>query len=317
MNKVVVGAGIVIVAAAAGFYYANSQAENAIKAQIELANKSYAELAATGMMPAVSIAYQGVSANVLTSSYSVSGIDVSVAGMGQVATIDKVTAVGLKPQGLADKGSAELVGAKVAPAMLAMLPPEISEFIQGVTLHADYSYQYTPASGELYFSQITRINDEFSLSYNFSFSQMQELWAFARNMSEKTPEEQQQLSMSDSYMIDVMENLVKGALKSGELVISNNGFIERVVAMGSAQGQMPPMDALQGMALMAVTANEALPLEFKESLTTFINQPEKLRVNVNFAEPLRFEAVQSGQLMTELQTPEQMIKFANLTVTAN
>jgi hypothetical protein len=317
MNKVVVGAGIVIVAAAAGFYYANSQAENAIKAQIELANKSYAELAATGMMPAVSIAYQGVSANVLTSSYSVSGIDVSVAGMGQVATIDKVTAVGLKPQGLADKGSAELVGAKVAPAMLAMLPPEISEFIQGVTLHADYSYQYTPASGELYFSQITRINDEFSLSYNFSFSQMQELWAFARNMSEKTPEEQQQLSMSDSYMIDVMANLVKGALKSGELVISNNGFIERVVAMGSAQGQMPPMDALQGMALMAVTANEALPLEFKESLTTFINQPEKLRVNVNFAEPLRFEAVQSGQLMTELQTPEQMIKFANLTVTAN
>jgi hypothetical protein len=317
MNKVVVGAGIVIVAAAAGFYYANSQAENAIKAQIELANKSYAELAATGMMPAVSIAYQGVSANVLTSSYSVSGIDVSVAGMGQVATIDKVTAVGLKPQGLADKGSAELVGAKVAPAMLAMLPPEISEFIQGVTLHADYSYQYTPASGELYFSQITRINDEFSLSYNFSFSQMQELWAFARNMSEKTPEEQQQLSMSDSYMIDVMANLVKGALKSGELVISNNGFIERVVAMGSAQGQMPPMDALQGMALMAVTANEALPLEFKESLTTFINQPEKLQVNVNFAEPLRFEAVQSGQLMTELQTPEQMIKFANLTVTAN
>ncbi|KKO50201.1 hypothetical protein VT06_01715 [Arsukibacterium sp. MJ3] len=317
MNKVVVGAGIVVVAAAAGFYYANSQAEKAIKAQIELANKSYAELAATGMMPAVSIAYQGVSANVLTSSYSVSGIDVSVAGMGQVATIDKVTAVGLKPQGLADKGSAELVGAKVAPAMLAMLPPEMSEFIQGVALHADYSYQYTPASGELYFSQVTRINDEFSLSYNFSFAQMQALWAFARNMSEKTPEEQQQLSMSDSYMTDVMANLVKGALKNGELVISNNGFIERLVAMGSAQGQMPPMDALQGMALMAVTANEALPLEFKESLTTFINQPEKLQLNVNFAEPLSFEALQSGQLMTELQTPEQIIKFANLTIAVN
>jgi hypothetical protein len=225
--------------------------------------------------------------------------------------------VGLKPQGLADKGSAELVGAKVAPAMLAMLPPEMSEFIQGVALHADYSYQYTPASGELYFSQVTRINDEFSLSYNFSFAQMQALWAFARNMSEKTPEEQQQLSMSDSYMTDVMANLVKGALKSGELVISNNGFIERLVAMGSAQGQMPPMDALQGMALMAVTANEALPLEFKESLTTFINQPEKLQLNVNFAEPLSFEALQSGQLMTDLQTPEQIIKFANLTIAVN
>ncbi len=317
MNKLVVGAGIVVVAAAAGFYYANSQAENAIKQQIELANKSYAEMAATGLMPAISLGYQDVSANVLTSSYSVSGIDVSIAGMGQVATIDKVTAVGLKPQGLADKGSAKLVGAKVAQPMLAMLPPDMSAFVQGVALHADYSYEYKPASGELYFSQDTRINDEFSLSYNFSFAQMQELWAFARDMSEKTPEEQQQLSMSDSYITDVMAHLVKGALKSGQLVISNNGFIERLVAMGSAQGQMPPLEALQGMALMALTADENLPLEMKESLTTFINQPEKLTVSMNFAEPLSIEAVQSGELMAELQTPEQMIKFANLKMVAN
>lgn len=317
MNKLVVGAGIVVVAAAAGFYYANSQAENAIKEQIEQANKSYAEMAATGLMPAISIGYQDVSANVLTSSYSVAGVDVSVAGMGQVATIEKVTAVGLKPQGLADKGSAQLVGAKVAEPMLAMLPPDMSAFVQSVALHADYSYEYTPATGELYFSQDTRINDEFSLSYNFSFAQMQELWAFAREMSEKTPEEQQQLSMSDSYMADVMANLVKGALKSGELVVTNNGFIERLVEMGSAQGQMPPMEALQGMALMAITADENLPLEMKESLTTFINQPEKLKVNVSFAEPVSFEAMQSGALMAELQTPEQMIKFANLKMVAN
>lgn len=317
MNKLVVGAGVVVVAAAAGFYYANTQAENAIKEQIELANKSYAEMAASGMMPAISIGYQDVSANVLTSSYSVSGIDVNIAGMGQIASIEKVTAVGLKPQGLSDKGSAELVGAKVAGPMLAMLPPEMNTFIQGLALHADYRYEYTPATGELYFSQDTRINDEFSLSYNVSFAKMQELWAFARDMSEKTPEEQQQLTMSDSYMADMMAQLVKGALKSGELVIRNDGFIERLVAMGSAQGQMPPLEALQGMALMAITADEKLPLEMKESLTTFINQPEKLKVNVNFAEPLSFEAVQSGVLMAELQTPEQMIKFANLKMEAN
>jgi hypothetical protein len=317
MNKLVVGAGIVVVAAAAGFYYANSQAENAIKEQIELANQSYAEMAATGLMPAISIGYQGVSANVLTSSYSVTGLEVSLAGMGQVATIEKVTAVGLKPKGLADKGSAQLVGAKMAEPMLAMLPPQMSEFVQGVVLHADYSYEYTPKTGELYFNQVTRVNDEFSLSYNFSFAQMQELWAFARDMSEKTPEEQQALSMSDSYMADVMANLVKGAVKSGELVISNDGFIERLVAMASAQGQMPPLDALQGMALMAITADENLPLEMKESLTTFINKPEKLQVTVNFAEPVSFEAVQSGALMAELQTPEQMIEFANLKMVAN
>lgn len=317
MNKLVVGAGIVVVAAAAGFYYANTQAENAIKAQIETANQSYAEMAASGVMPAISIGYQDVSANVLTSSYSVTGIDVSIAGMGQVATIDKVTAVGLKPKGLADKGSAQLVGAKMAQPMLAMLPPDMSAFIQGVALHADYSYQYTPATGELYFSQDTRINDEFSLSYNFSFAQMQELWAFARDMSEKSPAEQLELSNSASYTTDLMANLVKGALKSGQVVINNNGFIERVVEMGSAQGQLPPLDALKGMALMAITADENLPLAMKESLTTFINQPEKLTVDVNFAEPLSFAAVQSGALMAELQTPEQMIKFANLKMVAN
>ncbi|WP_372627972.1 hypothetical protein [Arsukibacterium sp.] len=317
MNKLVVGAGIVVVAAAAGFYYANMQAEDAIKQQIETANQSYAEMAATGLMPAISIGYQDVSANILTSSYSVSGIDVSIAGMGQVATIDKVTAVGLKPQGLSDKGSAELTGAKMAQPMLAMLPPEMSTFIEGLALHADYNYEYQPATGELYFSQVTRVNDEFSVAYNFSFAQMQELWAFARNMSEKTPAEQQELSMSDSYMNDVMANLVKGALKSGELVINNNGFIERLVAMGSAQGQMPPFDALQGMALMAVSSDEKLPLALKETLTTFINQPEKLKVTVNFAEPVSFAAVQSGELMTELQTPEQMIEFANLKMVAN
>ena len=114
-----------------------------------------------------------------------------------------------------------------------------------------------------------------------------------------------------------MANLVKGALKSGELVITNDGFIERLVAMASAQGQMPPLDALQGMALMAITADENLPLDMKESLTTFINQPEKLQININFAEPVSFEAVQSGALMAELQTPEQMIEFANLKMVAN
>tara|TARA_R110002126_G_scaffold161549_15_gene309424 strand:- start:762 stop:1715 length:954 start_codon:yes stop_codon:yes gene_type:complete len=317
MNKLVVGAGVIVVAAAAGFYYANSQAENAIKEQIELANQSYAEMAATGLMPAISIGYQDVSANVLTSSYSVSGLDVSVVGMGQVATIEKVTAVGLKPKGLSDKGSAQVVGVKVAEPMLAMLPPQMNEFVKGVALHADYSYEYTPATGELYFSQDTRINDEFSLAYTFSFAQMQELWAFARDMSEKTPEEQLELSSSTAYMTDVMSKLVKGAIKNGELVITNNGFIERLVAMGSAQGQMPPLDALQGMALMAITADENLPLAMKETLTTFINQPEKLQVNVSFAEPLSFETVQSGELAAELQTPAQMMEFANLKMVAN
>ena len=176
--------GVVIgVAATGGVFYANSLAEDAIKQQFEQANQSYRDMAELGEAPEISMAYTDISANVLTSSYSISGMSFSLGEMGTVATIDLIQAKGLKPQSLSDKGSATVTGIKAAPALLQMLPPHTSAYLQGLALHGEYNYAYND-TGELIFTQQTRINDEFAFNYSFSFAQMQQLWQFAREISE-------------------------------------------------------------------------------------------------------------------------------------
>ena len=101
--------------AAAGVFYVNMMAEDAIKQQLEQANQSYRDMAAIGDMPEFSISYKEVSANVLTSSYSISDMAVAMGEMGTVATIDYIQAKGMKPQSLSDKGSVKLSALKRHP----------------------------------------------------------------------------------------------------------------------------------------------------------------------------------------------------------
>ncbi|MDP2714327.1 hypothetical protein [Rheinheimera sp.] len=316
MNKSVIA--LVVVAAAAGgaLYYANGQAENAIKQQIAQANQSYRDVADSGLMPQIELNYKDVSANVLTSSYSISGLEVSFGEMGTVATVDLITAKGVKPQGLADKGSMQMIGAKAAPAVLQMLPPQASAFLQSVALHGDYSYEYQ-ADGQLLFSQQTRINDEFSLGYDFTLAQMQQFWQYARELSELPPEQQQELVGDDAYMEQMLAKLVTGALSKGTVTIENNGFIERTVAMAAEQGQAPDLDTIKGMALMNIAMLEPLPQSMKDSLTAFVNNPGKLELSFNFAEPLQFEKLYTGEPIAGLDTPEAIIEYANLQLKAN
>ena len=89
---------VVIGVATAGVFYVNKQAEDAIKQQLDNANQSYRDLAVDGEMPLISLSYQDVSANILTSSYSISGMAVTVGEMGTVATVDFIQAKGMKPQ---------------------------------------------------------------------------------------------------------------------------------------------------------------------------------------------------------------------------
>jgi len=292
------------------------QAENAIKQQIEQANQSYRDLAADGEIPAISLSYKEVSANILTSSYSISGLEVSIAELGNVATVDLISATGMQPQRLSDKGSFQLVGAKAAPAVLQMLPPHASAFVQSLALHGDYSYQYQP-DGQLVFNQQTRINDEFSLNYNFTLAQMHEVWQYAKEISALTPEQQQELFSSEAYVEQMLAKLVTAALSNGAISIENNGFIERTVAMAAEQGQTPDLETVKGMALANIAMLEPLPQEMKDSLAQFVTSPEKLTLTFNFAEPLQFAKVQSGELMPQLSSPEAIIQFANLQLRAN
>lgn len=316
MKKSVIAVVVIVAAASGGVYFANHKAEEAIKQQISEANTNYSQLAASGEMPLISLGYKDVAANVLTSTYSIRGLEVNIDELGTVATIELITASGVEPKGLADKGSMQMVNAKAAPGALQLLPPHTSAFIQGLALHGDYDYHYA-SDGTLQFEQKTRINDEFSFNYSFSLAQMQQFWQFAKELSAMSAEEQQQLTNSADYAQQMLEKLSTGALKKGELVITNNGFIERVIAMMAEQGQSPDLETIRAMALLNISMAEQLPPEIKENLTEFVTTPEKLQLTFNFAEPLVFADVQNGKLASELSSPEAMMDFANVKLTAN
>lgn len=316
MNKSVIALVVIAAVAAGGVYYANTQAENAIKQQLEQANQSYRNMAANGEMPLISMSYQAVSANVLTSTYSISGLDVSVAELGSVATVDLITAKDVNPRKLSDKGSMHFSGAKATDAALQMLPPDASDFVKSLALHGDYSYEYKD-NGTLLFKQQTRINDEFSLGYDFTFAQMQQFWQYMREFSALSPEQQQAIVNDEGYAEQIMAKLITAALSNGELSIENNGFIERTLAMTAEQGQTPDLDAIKGMALLNISMLEPLPQQMKDALAEFVTKPEKLKLSFNFAEPLEFAKVQSGELLLQLSSPEAFIEFANLQLKAN
>lgn len=316
MKKSVIALVVLAAAAGGGVYFANKYAEDMVKQQLEQTNQSYRNMAASGDMPPITLSYKDISANVLTSSYSISGLEFSLGEMGTVATVDVVQAKGIKPQSLSDFASVKITGIKAAPAILQMLPPQTSVFLQDIALHADVDYHYN-SDGELTFNQQIRVNDEFSLGYNFSFAQMQQFWQFARDMSALPPEQQQQLVGSEAYAEQIVEKLLTGALSNGAVSIENNGFIERAIAMTAEQGQTPDLETIKGMALLNISMLEPLPQNMKDALAQFVNQPEKLQLSFNFAEPLQFAKLQSGELMPELGSPEAIIEFANLQLKAN
>ena len=315
MKKLVIAA-VVVAAAAGGLYFANNKAEEAIKQQITLANQNYIELAAQGEMPLISLSYKDVSANVLTSSYSIQDLAISVGEFGNVATVANITATGIKPQQLSDKGSMTLSGLKAAPAALQMLPANIVSFVESLEIHGDYSYAYQK-DGSLQFNQATHINDEFSLSYDFSLANMQQFWQYAKDVTAMPTEQQQALTTSEDYPQQMLAQLMTGALNKGTVVMKNNNFLQRLAKVAAESGQGADFETFQGMALIGVSSAEQIPATIKENLIKFINNPEKLTLSFSFAEPLMFNAFENEQLATKLSSPEAFIEFANLSLTAN
>ncbi|HEX5792664.1 MAG TPA: hypothetical protein VFY01_05275, partial [Rheinheimera sp.] len=150
-----------------------------------------------------------------------------------------------------------------------------------------------------------------------TLAQMQQFWQYAKEISALPPEQQQQLVGSDAYAEQIVAKLLTGALSNGTVTITNNGFIERAIAMTAEQGQTPDLETLKGMALLNISMLEPLPQNMKDALAGFVNKPEKLKLSFNFADPLQFAKVQSGELMPQLGSPEAIIQFANLQLQAN
>jgi hypothetical protein len=315
MNKSVIAL-VVVVAAAGGLYFANKKAEDAIKQQISQANQSYIELAAQGEMPLIALSYKDVSANVLSSTYRIHDLAISFGDFGDIATVTEITAKGVKPKQLTNKGSMAFTGLKAAPAALQMLPANLSAFVESLVIHGDYSYVYQK-DGSLQFNQATHINDEFSLSYNFSLANMQQFWQYAQEVTAMPTEQQQALTSSPDYPEKMVKQLLTGALSKGKVELANQGFMQRLAKVAAENGQAADFETLQGMALIGISSVEQLPTTFKDSLINFVNKPELLALNFSFAEPLAFSAVENGQLASKISSPEAFIEFANLSLTAN
>lgn len=307
---------VVVAAAAGGLYFANKKAEDAIKQQIVLANQNYINLAAQGEMPLIALSYKDVSANVLNSTYRIHDLAISFGDFGDIATVSEISATGVKPNKLADKGSMTLTGLKAAPAALQMLPPHLSAFVESLVINGDSSYAYQ-ADGSLHFNQNTHINDEFSFSYDFSLANMQQFWQYAKDVTAMSPDQQQALTTSSDYPEQMVQQLLTGALNKGELVITNQGFFQRLAKVAAEGGQTADFETMQGMALIGVSSAEQLPAALKENLISFINKPEKLALRFSFAEPLTFSAIEDGQLASKMNSPEAFIDFANLSLIAN
>ena len=150
--------------AAAGFFYANHQAEQVMVQLIEQTNKQYLELSEQGDIPAVQISYSELSANVLSSSYQIRDLTLSIAGMGDMLTVGQANLNGVQLDGLADQGSAQITDVHLSPAALQVLPAELASYIAALKLGLSYQYQYKASTGELSFQQELTVDKNFSLT---------------------------------------------------------------------------------------------------------------------------------------------------------
>lgn len=317
MKKKIVVPILLVVAAAASLVFVNYKAAEAIQLQLQQVNQSYADMAEYEGLPALHLAHGSISANVLTSSYRIDDLQLTMTGLGQVLTIDSVQLKGLKPNQLANKGNVNINGLMAGSGALLFMPTELSEFVQSVQLHGDYHYAYSPGNGDLWFSQQTRINDEFQFSYQFTFTHMQLVWQWLSEVTAMSSEQQQALMASESYLDEVSEAVRQGAVSQGELHLANNGFLERLVDFTSANGQSPSLDAIRGMAMMTLAMADGVPAEFKQSLMSFIEQPKSLTLNFQFKQPVSFAALESGTAFMEFDSPEAMLEFSGIRLVAN
>lgn len=318
MKKSVVVLGVVVAAGIGGVLYANHKAEKIIEEQIMLANQSYQEMAAEGLAPALKLGYESLSANVLTRRFTITGLDISLAEMGGVFRIEKLVVDGLDLHGLSDEGGMTFEGARLGNALLVMVPPgALSELVKSITISGDYDYRYTPENGELYFTQETRINNEFSIRYNVTLTQLQDVWQYASQVNELPAEERHQVAASEEYLANVGDKLVNAGISHGELVIRNTGFIERVFETTHAAYLSPSLAEAQQNMLKNMQDVTILPDDLKAALSQFVQQPEQLKATFRFEQPLQFSQMQDEGIVQQFSAPAQFIEFTNLKVEAN
>lgn len=317
-KKMWLGAVFVLSAGAvAGLYYANHYAEQAVADYIAQGNQQYLELAEQGDMPPIQFSYSRLSANVITSTYNIEDLQISIAGMGDLVTIGQVELTGLALEGLADKGAARLQNLKLSPQVLAPLPATLADYLAALPVDLSYQYQYQAKTGELTFQQELQVDQRFNLNYRFALTGATELWQFAEKLQKLTPEQQQQLAEQPDYLPDLMKKVGAIGVASGTFEIENNAFLQQLFDQLAAAQLSADYQTSQQQLSAALQQNPQIPSQISEPVLSFLQQPERLKLSFQFQQAPTFAQMQDGSAMSGIETAEDFIRFAGLTLSAN
>jgi hypothetical protein len=308
---------VVSTSALAGFLYANHHAEQLMAGHIERSNQQYLQLAEQGDMPPIHMSYSKLSANIITSSYQIEDLHIGIAGVGDLVTVGKVELIGLQRNGLPEDGAARLKDLKLAPYALSSLPPALADYLATLLLEMSYQYQYKAETGELTFQQELRVDHHFSLSYRFALTGFTDLWQFAESIQKLTPEQQQQQSERPEYLPNIMKMVGVIGVASGSLDIENKLFLQQLFEQLALAKITADYSSTMQQLSAALEQNPQIPQQISQPVLSFLQQPEQLKLSFQFKTPPTFSQMQDGSAMAGIDTAEDFINFAGITLTAN
>lgn len=317
-QKVWLGAVLLLfVSAVTVFLYANHSAEQLMAGHIERSNQQYLELAEQGDMPPIQMSYSKLSANIITSSYKIRDLHIGVAGIGDLVTVGEVELIGLQRDGLPEDGAARLKDLKLAPQSLVSLPKELADYLATLLMEMSYQYQYKAKTGELTFQQELRVDHHFSLNYRFALTGVTDLWQFAENIHGLTPEQQQQQSEQPDYLPGLMKKVGVIGIENGSFEIENKSFLQQLFDKLAVAKVTEDYTSTQQQLSLALQQNSQIPAMIRQPLLDFLQQPQRLKLSFQFEQPPTFAQMQDGSAMAGIDTAEEFISFASLTLKAN
>jgi len=237
--------------------------------------------------------------------------------MGDLVTVGQVELIGLQRDGLPEDGAARLKDLKLAPKALASVPPDLAAYLSTLLMELNYQYKYKAKTGELTFQQELRVNHHFSLNYRFALTGVTELWQFAETIKNMTPEQQQLQSEQPNYLPDLMKKVGVIGIASGSLEIENKAFLQQLFDQLAVAGLSADFATSQQQLSAALQQNPQIPDVIREPVLSFLQQPERLKISFQFQRPPTFFQMQDGSAMAGIETAEDFISFASLTLKAN
>ncbi len=316
-NILLASLAVLALSAVGVYHYVNHKAASIIGQQISFINEAYAQMAAAGVMPGLSITYQHIAANYWQDDYRLEGLAVQVAAVGTLAEVAHIRVRGFEPGTLADNGRVTITGLKLADGIPIFLPPAFADLLRGLIINTDYQYHYAGKTGELRLSQQLQIGNDFTLNYQLNMLKMQPFWQFARKWTAMDAETQRVYSQSESYQQQLTQALAQGSVQEGQLTLNNSGFIEALYQALRSTPQTAQVVAVREQLEQFLNTDTALPEPIRASLLAFIEKPRSMALKFNLAEPMSFLQIQQAEWPSEVQNAEQLLKFSNLSLTVN